>query len=264
MGGDVLHDRDVEPAQQRHAPREALAEVDFAPHGALGYGTNLVAHTCAVGQLVDDLRLDERRIHVEADETAAAAVDVVLLERDVEPDFREVHEALLHGALLLVGERAAHRELDARLGGAVVAFEGHAARQTLDGVDVEPLLGHHLRHLGNVARRDGAAQQRDDVAVFALTAHPVVVLLLGNRRETNHDTQLRALEEQLLHDVARLVGGGHEEDAQRERLVDVGLSDVENEGIVAGEDFGQGGGHARLVFAGDVYLDDFHVVLHRK
>ena len=47
------------------------------------------------------------------------------------------------------------------------------------------------------------------------------------------------------------------------RLMDIGLADVENEGVVAREYFGERRGHARLVLAGDVYLDDFDVVLHR-
>ena len=264
VAGNVLHDRDVEPLEQGDALREALAEVDLAAHGAGRDLADPVADAGPFGQFVDHLRLDERRVHVEADQAAAAAVDVVLLEGDVESDLGEVHEALLHGAAVGVGERAAHRELDARLGGAVVLVEGHAARQAPDGVDVQPVLGHDLRHLGNVARRDGASEQRDDVAVLALTGHPVVVALFGDRREADHHPQLRGLEEQLLHDVARLVGRGQDQDAERQRLVDVGLSDVEDEGVVARENLRERRGHAGLVFARNVYLDDFDVVLCHK
>ena len=65
------------------------------------------------------------------------------------------------------------------------------------------------------------------------------------------------------HDVARLVRRGLEQDAQRQRLVDVGLAYAEDDGVLAREYFGERRGHARLVLAGDVYLDDFDVVLHR-
>src|SRR5699024_12540386 len=47
------------------------------------------------------------------------------------------------------------------------------------------------------------------------------------------------------HDVARLVRRGLEQDAQRQRLVDVGLAYVEDEGVVAREYFGERRGHAR-------------------
>ena len=51
---------------------------------------SVISRTCGadagpVGQFVDHFGLDERRIHVEADQPPAAAVDVVALERDVEP-----------------------------------------------------------------------------------------------------------------------------------------------------------------------------------
>ena len=45
--------------------------------------------------------------------------------------------------------------------------------------------------------------------------------------------------------------------------MDVGLADVEDEGVVARENLGERRGHARLVLARNVYLDDFNVVLHR-
>ena len=113
-----------------------------------------------------------------------------------------------------------------------------------------------------MACRDRTSQEGDDVAVLALPADPVVVVLFRNGSETDHHSQLRCLEQQLLHDVARFVRRSPEQDAQRQRLVDVGLADVEDEGVVACEYFGERRGHARLVFAGYIYLDDFDVVLH--
>ena len=247
--GDLLHNRDVETLEQGHAARETLAEVDFAAHGAGRDRPHLVADSGAFGQFVDHLGLNQRRIHVEADQAAAAAVDVVFLERNVEPDLRQIHEPLLHRAALLVGERPAHRKFDARFGRTVVLAERDAARQALYGVDIQPVLCHHACHFGDMACRDRTSQEGDDIAVLALPADPVVVVLFRNGSETDHHAQLRCLEQQLLHDVARLVRRGLEQDAQRQRLVDVGLAYVEDEGVVAREYFGERRGHSRLVFA---------------
>ena len=110
---DLLHDRDVEPFEQRHALGETLAEVDLAPHRAFGDGAHLRADACPFGQFVDHFGFDECRIHVETDQPPAAAEDVVALERDVHPVVREGHELLLNGRRGLFGERSAHREFDA-------------------------------------------------------------------------------------------------------------------------------------------------------
>ena len=141
-------------------------------------------------------------------------------------------------------------------------MERHAAREAAYGVDVESVFGHRARDFGDVARGDAAAQQRDDVAVLALAAHPGVVVGLRNGREADHDAQLRSLEEQLLHDVARLVGGRAEQNSERQRAVDVGLADVEDECVVAGQYLRERRGHAGLVFARDVDLNDFDLMFH--
>ena len=77
--GNVLHHRDIEPLQQGDAPCETLLEVNLAAHGTLGDGAHLGTDAVALGQFVDTLGLDERGVHVEADESAHAAVHVVLL-----------------------------------------------------------------------------------------------------------------------------------------------------------------------------------------
>jgi len=101
------------------------------------------------------------------------------------------------------------------------------------------------------------------IAVLALPRDPIVVLLLGDRRETYVDIHLRSLEQQILHDEARLVRGGFEQYAHSQRTVDVGLSDVEDECVVPRQYLGQRRCHAGLVLARNIYLDYFDVVLHR-
>mmetsp|Transcript_93408 Transcript_93408/g.168739 ORF Transcript_93408/g.168739 Transcript_93408/m.168739 type:complete len:330 (-) Transcript_93408:157-1146(-) len=69
--------------QQLHSRLERLVEVEFSPHSRLGEGLHLLAHAGNFGQLIDDLLLDQRAIHVKDDQPSHPAVDVVLLEGDV-------------------------------------------------------------------------------------------------------------------------------------------------------------------------------------
>ena len=73
---------------------------------------------------------------------------------------------------------------------------------------------------------------------------------------------MTTLEQQLFHDAARFVGRGHDKDAQRQRLVDVGLADIQYAGIVARQYGRQRRGHARLVGPRNVDLYDFDILLH--
>ena len=112
MLGNILHHADVEPFQQGHTTGEALLEVYLATHGTLSNGPHFCTHTVALCQLVDALRLDERRVHVEADETAHAAEHIIFLKREVYLHLlRQLHQPPLH--LLTVLRLAAQRELNA-------------------------------------------------------------------------------------------------------------------------------------------------------
>ena len=120
------------------------------------------------------------------------------------------------------------------------------------------------RPVGVVARRELTPQQRDDVAVLALHTHPCRVALLADGREADVDAQLRRFEEQLLHDGTRFVGGRLDQDSQRKRLMDIGLADVENEGVVARQDVRERRREAGLVLSGYVDLDDFYLRFHDR
>ena len=71
-------------------------------------------------------------------------------------------------------------------------------------------------------------QQGDDVAVLPLTSHPFVIGVSLDRRETYLNAEFRGLEEQVLHYEAGFFLVGKEKDTEREGLVDVGLSYVQN------------------------------------
>ena len=95
--GNVAHDADIEAFEQADATGKTLLEVNLATHGALGDGSHLGTHTGTLSQLVDALRLNERGVHIEADETAHTAEHVVLLEREVHLHLgRELEELALH------------------------------------------------------------------------------------------------------------------------------------------------------------------------
>ena len=130
----------------------------------------------------------------------------------------------------------------------------HPAGEALDGVDIQPVAGDECRNFGNLSRRDLPAEERDDVAVAPLAGHPGIVLLALDGREAYLNPEARGLEQQVLHDEARLLGSGAEQDAERQRLVDVGLAYIQDERVVTGKDARKFGGQARLVLTGDVDL----------
>ena len=254
--GNVLHDAHVQPLQQGHPLAEALHEVNLAPHGPLGDSLHLVAHPGAHGQLVDDLRLNQRGVHVEANQAAHASVHVVQLEGEIHLQLRShLHQLRLH--LLAVLRRAAHREFDAGFRLRLGLVQGDAARQALDGVDVHALVGQDAGGCGNLVGGQLAAQQRQDVAVLALHAHPVLVLLGTDGIEPHRHTQCGSLEQQFLHDEARMLLLRLAQDAQGEGAVDVRLSDVQDGGVILGQNLHHRGGQARTVFARDADQDKF-------
>ena len=143
----------------------------------------------------------------------------------------------LHCVTIL--DRTTHRELDTRFGSTAVGFEGHTTRQTANSVDIEFLLGNDFGCLGNLSCGNFASEQSDDVAVFALTSHPLRIVLLVDGAETDIDIQLVGFEQQILHNVARVVSCCFEQNTEREGLMDVCLTDVEDEGVVTRQDVGK-------------------------
>ena len=258
--GDIGHDRLVKPLEHRHAAAEALREVDLTAHRALGDRAHLGSDTGTLSQLVDHLGLDQRRVHVEADKPARTAEHVVLLERYVHAQLgRQLQKARLH--TLLVVRIPSHRQLDARLGSPRVLVERNTARQAQDRVDIESLLGHDARYGGDLLGRQLAAEHGNDVAVLALHADPLLVLLDGDRLKAYLNAELVGLEQQILHDIARADRVGLEQNAHREGLVDVGLTDIQNRRVVAREDVGQRRGEAGLILAVNIDLNNFDIVV---
>ena len=106
MLSNILHDADIKPFQQSHPTGETFLEIYLAAHSTLGNSSHLGSHAVALSQLIDALGLDERRIHIEADEAAHTPKHVVALEREVHLHFRrQPHQFRLH--LLTVHRLAA-------------------------------------------------------------------------------------------------------------------------------------------------------------
>ena len=97
MFGYVLHHADIQSLQQCHSPCKTLLEVYLASHGAFRDGAYLCAHTVALSQFVDTLRLDERRVHIETNQASHSAEHIVALERKVNTHFcRQLQQFRLH------------------------------------------------------------------------------------------------------------------------------------------------------------------------
>ena len=247
---DVLHDADVQPLEQRDAAREAFIEVDFPAHRGFRDGPDFGADAGAVGQFVDAFGLDEGGVHVEADEPPHPPVHVVPLEGEIHPHLGgEAHQALLHHLLVL--GRAAERELDAGAGVPLGMRDAQPAGEALDGVDVQPLLGHDLGRGLDLRGGEAPADDGEDVARPALPGGPLFVLVVRNRLETDLHAQFRGLEQEFFHHLSGMRFVDADQDAEGQGGMDVGLADVQDLGVVAGENFHEGGGESDPVLAGD-------------
>ena len=108
----------------------------------------------------------------------------------------------------------------------VLVANAAAAREAEYRVDIQSLFGNYLCGPCYLTRAEIPSNHREDIAVLALTAHPVFILVVANGHKVNVDMKLSRLEQQFLHHLA----GSHLVDshqyAQRQRGMDVGLADV--------------------------------------
>ena len=71
--------------QGGHPSPERLLEVELAGHRASGHGSHLLLAPAVGGEHLDDLLLDQRRVHVEDHEAASASREAALSDGDVDP-----------------------------------------------------------------------------------------------------------------------------------------------------------------------------------
>ena len=135
--------------------------------------------------------------------------------------------------------------------------ERRAARQAIDAIDVQARAGDHAAHRLEVRRRQRRAEHRDDVAALALRQHPVAVFLARHRGEADLHAEPVRFEQQVGEQRRRLhLVGQLDQHAERQRVVNQRLADVENAHLAAGQNRGQRVRDARMIVAGDVDAED--------
>ncbi|CAI8736232.1 NAD-specific glutamate dehydrogenase [Pseudomonas sp. IT-194MI4] len=254
---DGVQHADVQPLQQGQALLEAGAEVQLAGHRPLSNRGHLVANAGGLGQFVDDLGFNQRRVHVEHRQTTVTAEQRIFLEGDVDVQLLRNAEEF-SPQRLRVSRFATHGKLDATLALVGRGVQRHAAGQTVDMVDVQTVFGGDRTHTLQLLGGHFAGQQGDDVAFLALVADPLLVILFGHRRETHLLLKLIAFEQDVFeHRVALLGVRNFNQDAERQGVVDHRLTDVENVHTTLGQNAGYGRSQTRTVDSRDVYQDDF-------
>ena len=105
---DLLEHFGRKAGQRRDATVQRLGEVQFAPHGGLGDLRDGRVRADPVGQHLDDLALDQRRVDVEHDEPLGPSRQAVVLQRDVHALFDG--DPRQRGLQLRVGSPGRHRD----------------------------------------------------------------------------------------------------------------------------------------------------------
>src|SRR5690606_20046012 len=226
-------------------------------HGPLGDFGDLLTDTGGLGQLVDHLGFDQRRVHVEYRQTAIAAEHRVTLEGDVDIQFLG-HAEELGTQRNRVGRLATYGELDAALALLGRHVQRHAPGKTVDMINVQSVLGGNRADPLQLLGTDLARQQSDDMTSLALTADPLPVVLFRDRGETHLLVQLVGSEQQILeHRLRAAVVRNLDEDAERQGVVDHRLTDIEDVHPALSQHTRDGSGESGAVFAGDIDQDDF-------
>ena len=101
IAGDILHNRDIQTLEQRHTLGEALAEIYLTAHGSLGDCGNLITHSGTLRKLVNNLSFDKRRVHIETYQATRTAVNIILLQRDIQSRAGHIHKSFLKQAAIL-------------------------------------------------------------------------------------------------------------------------------------------------------------------
>ena len=128
-----------EPAQQRHAAPEALLEFNFSAHGRFGDLHHLFGHASQLCQLINDLALNQRGIHVEGKKPPVAAEDALSLEGDVDFQImssgkkRRAHRRLRRGISI-------HRKLHTGICVGGVDRERQTPGESFNAVHVQTML----------------------------------------------------------------------------------------------------------------------------
>ena len=251
-----LQRRVRQPLQQGHAPAKTGLKIQLAAHGRFGNPPHLAAHARQRCQLVDHLGPDQRGIHIEGHQAAVAAVDIIVLEGDVDVVlFGEAHQG--RAETLLVVQIAGGRQFHAHAVGALGRVERRAPGEPVDAIDIEPGAGQDAAHPGQVYGGDLRPQDGDEESASRLPRHPRLILVAGDGGEADLHAQFVRPQQQLGEHRRGLHLLGHlHQNAQRQRVVDHRLADVQNPRARGGQNTGKRMGDARAVVTGDVNEQD--------
>ena len=95
----LIHAGNAHTFKQRHAPAQAVLEVNnFAAHGRFGNGSNFGLSAHCIGDFVDALDVDERRVHVEGYQAEIAQFEVGQGDVDDQAGgvFKRVHRSVCY------------------------------------------------------------------------------------------------------------------------------------------------------------------------
>ena len=140
---------------------------------------------------------------------------------------RQVHQFSAHR--LLGGQRPADRKLYTRPRQRVRLHQRHTPRKPRDHVDVQAVVGAHRSHRPDLLRRQLAPHDRHDPPRLPLLRDPMLILVERHRRKSHLDFQVVRRQQQVLHDLGpHLLRRYLDQNPQRQRLVDDGLTDVQD------------------------------------
>ncbi len=161
---------------EQHGPlSEAVSELQLTAHGALRNPSHLLTDPVHGRQLVDDLRIDERGVHVERHQPTVAPVYRVLLHTEIECQaLGGFEKARLKRPGVIEDPTKTHLYADPLT--PRVVRQRQPARQASYGVDVETVVTHDGGEGGELLTGGACGKERDYVTGLALTLYPVVVV----------------------------------------------------------------------------------------
>ena len=218
---------------------QRLGEVELASHRGFGDLGDGGVRTDLVGQHLDDLTLDQRRVDVEHDEPLASSGKAVVLQRDVHTliDRDPRHRGLQLGVDTAGWHR--HPQLQSRY-----RIVGDAANE----VDVDAERGHFTGHHAKGLCGDRPAEHDDGVG-GGLPHHRHLVAALDRHVEPDFVDGVLDLVTQL--GTACRFGRARHQHAQRQTPADDDLFDVEQLDLMPRKHLEQRRSHAWLIDSGD-------------
>ncbi len=137
----------------------------------------------ALGQLVNDLGVDQCGIHIERHQPTSAPEHGVALHAEIEAQpLRGSHELTFQR--LGVTDDPAQTDLDGHPPGDVVG-QGQAPGESANGIDVQTEVLHDGGDGSELSAGFACRQQGDDVARLALSGHPLFIIAGRNRCATH-------------------------------------------------------------------------------